>query len=123
MSDATLPPTEGTPVQPMRWPPPGLARIQGDLWVVARKMAIVASVLVVPLLIVLSVPHSPYGLGPLGEAWWLTVTGGQPEPTESGHKKKKRVKKFLYIWKHCAFPSHGACGNGACQDEGEGHLP
>lgn len=73
MSDATLPPTEGTPVQPMRWPPPGLARIQGDLWVVARKMAIVASILVVPLLIVLSVPHSPYGLGPLGEAWWLTL--------------------------------------------------
>lgn len=73
MSDATLPPTEGTPVQPMRWPPPGLARIQGDLWIVARKMAIVASVLVVPLLIVLSVPHSPYGLGPLGEAWWLTL--------------------------------------------------
>lgn len=73
MSDATLPPNEGTPVQPMRWPPPGLARIQGDLWLVARKMAIVASVLVVPLVVVLSVPHSPYGLGPLGEAWWLTL--------------------------------------------------
>lgn len=73
MSDATLPPNEGTPVQPMRWPPPGLARIQGDLWIVARKTAIVASVFVVPLLIVLSVPHSPYGLGPLGEAWWLTL--------------------------------------------------
>ncbi|NNF13711.1 MAG: hypothetical protein HKN72_10820 [Gemmatimonadetes bacterium] len=73
MSDATLPTTEGTPVQPMRWPPPGLARIQGDLWLVARKIAIVASILVVPLLIVLSVPHSPYGLGPLGEAWWLTL--------------------------------------------------
>jgi len=73
MSDATLPPTEETPVQPMRWPPPGLGRIQGDLWLVARKMAVVAMVLVAPLLIVLVLPHSPYGLGPLGEAWWITL--------------------------------------------------
>lgn len=73
MSDKTLPPTEETPVQPMRWPPPGLARIQGDLWLVARKMAVVAAVLVVPLLVVIGLPHSPYGLGPLGEAWWLVL--------------------------------------------------
>lgn len=73
MSDTTLPPTEETPVQPMRWPPPGLGRIQGDLWIVARKMALVGTVLVVPLLIVLTLPHSPYGLGPLGEAWWITL--------------------------------------------------
>lgn len=73
MSDSTLPATEETPVQPMRWPPPGLGRIQGDLWVVARKMAVVATVLVVPLLVVLALPHSQYGLGPLGQAWWLTL--------------------------------------------------
>lgn len=72
-SDTILPPTEETVVQPMRWPPPGLGRIQGDLWIVARKMAVVATVLVVPLLIVLILPHSPYGLGPLGEAWWITL--------------------------------------------------
>lgn len=51
---------------------PGLGRIQDDLWIVARKMAAVAIVLVVPLM-VLTFPQSPYGLGPLGEAWWLTL--------------------------------------------------
>ena len=73
MTDATRPATEETPVSLLRWPPPGLARIQGDLWVVARKMALVAAVLVVPLLITLVLPQSPYGLGPLGEAWWITL--------------------------------------------------
>ncbi|MDX1494691.1 MAG: hypothetical protein R3253_11555 [Longimicrobiales bacterium] len=73
MSDPTVPPTEETPVRPMLWPPPGLARIQGDLWIVARKMAVVATALVVPLLVVIGLPHSPYGLGPLGEAWWLVL--------------------------------------------------
>lgn len=73
MSESTLPSAEGTPLAPLPWPPPGLGRIQGDLWIVARKMAIVAAVLVVPLLTILTFPQSPYGLGPLGEAWWITL--------------------------------------------------
>ncbi len=73
MTDATRPPTEETPVPPLRWPPPGLARIQGDLWIVARKMAMVAAVLVLPLLVTVTLPQSSYGLGPLGEAWWITL--------------------------------------------------
>lgn len=73
MTDATRPPTQETPVPPLRWPPPGLARIQGDLWVVARKMAMVAVVLILPLLVTVTLPQSSYGLGPLGEAWWITL--------------------------------------------------
>lgn len=73
MSESTLPTAAEPMVAPLPWPPPGLGRIQGDLWIVARKMAVVAIVLVVPLLIVLAFPQSPYGLGPLGEAWWITL--------------------------------------------------
>ncbi|MDX1646055.1 MAG: hypothetical protein R3304_02830 [Longimicrobiales bacterium] len=40
---------------------------------VARKMAFVAAILVLPLLVTLTLPQTPYGLGPFGEAWWITL--------------------------------------------------
>jgi hypothetical protein len=57
----------------LSWPPPGLGRIQGDLWVVVRKLALAAVVFVLPLLAMLTVPEREPGLGPLGDAWWVTV--------------------------------------------------
>ncbi len=55
------------------WPPPGLARIQGDLWLVVHKMGLAALILVAPLLAVLCLPQDPTNLGPLGEAWWVVL--------------------------------------------------
>ena len=54
-------------------PPPGLGRIKGDLWIVVRKLGVAAGVFVLPLLALLTVPEQEPGLGPLGDAWWVTV--------------------------------------------------
>ncbi len=57
----------------LAWPPPGLGRIKGDLWIVVRKLGVAAGVFVLPLLALLTVPEQEPGLGPLGDAWWVTV--------------------------------------------------
>jgi hypothetical protein len=64
---------DGTTEELLPWPPPGLARIQGDLWLVVRKLAVTGAVLVVPLLCVLTIPQAESGLGPLGDAWWAII--------------------------------------------------
>jgi len=59
--------------QLLGWPPPGLGRVQGDLWIVLRKMAVAGGVLVLPILFVLTIPQSGSGLGPLGDGWWVLL--------------------------------------------------
>ena len=61
------------PDELLSWPPPGLARIQGDLWIVVRKMGAAGFVLVLPLLFALSLPKAGEGLGPFGDAWWIII--------------------------------------------------
>jgi len=55
------------------WPPPGLARVQGDLWRLARKMVLAGAVLVLPVLLVVTLPQRHPGLGPLGDSWWVLL--------------------------------------------------
>jgi len=64
---------DGTVEELLAWPPPGLARIQGDLWLVVRKFGVTGALLVVPLLAVLTIPQTELGLGPLGNAWWVLI--------------------------------------------------
>lgn len=59
-----------TPALP--WPPPGLGRIQGDAYVVARWLA-GGAVLVLPLLWAVATDQGPWSLGPLGETLWLAA--------------------------------------------------
>lgn len=56
----------------LRWPPPGLERMQGDLWRVAARSALSGGVLVLPLLFVLSRRQDFASQGPLADAWWVT---------------------------------------------------
>lgn len=64
------PPPSPSPLLP--WPPPGLARIQGDAWWIARKLIVGGLILVVPLFLAMA-PRDPFDLGgALGDAWWVT---------------------------------------------------
>ena len=61
----------------LRWPPPGLERLQGDLWNVVRSGTIAALILVFPLLLSISLSQAFWSLGPLGSAWWvILITAG-----------------------------------------------
>lgn len=62
------PDTETSP--PLAWPPPGLARIQGDAYGAARWLA-AGAILILPLLWSLVAPHDPWALSPLGGTLWL----------------------------------------------------
>lgn len=57
----------------LRWPPPGLERLQGDLVRVAVRAALGGGILVVPLLFVLGRDLDFATLGPFADAWWVTV--------------------------------------------------
>lgn len=57
----------------VRWPPPGLERLQGDLVRVAARAALGGGILVVPLLFVLGRDLEFATLGPFADAWWVTV--------------------------------------------------
>lgn len=57
----------------VRWPPPGLERLQGDLVRVAIRAALGGGILVVPLLFVLGRRLDFATLGPFADAWWVTV--------------------------------------------------
>lgn len=56
-----------------RWPPPGLERIQGDLFAVAARAALAGVILVLPLLFVATRDGGFATLGPLADAWWITL--------------------------------------------------
>jgi hypothetical protein len=58
----------------IRWPPPGLERLQGDLARVAGRGALAGAILVLPLLFVIVTAPDFATLGPLGDAWWVTMT-------------------------------------------------
>lgn len=72
---ATDPPDDDTLPDPglLSWPPPGLERMQGDLWMVVRKLLIGGLVLVLPLLWAVAWDQGFWSLGPLGEAWWALL--------------------------------------------------
>lgn len=59
-----------------RWPPPGLERTQGDLFVLAARAALAGVLLVLPLLLVATREPGFATLGPLADAWWLTIVLG-----------------------------------------------
>mgnify|MGYP004217282853 CR=1 FL=1 len=57
----------------VRWPPPGLERLQGDVWNVVRSGTLAALILVFPLLLSISLRQDFWSLGPLSIAWWVIL--------------------------------------------------
>jgi len=57
----------------IRWPPPGLERLQGDAWLVVRSAALASLILVLPLLLMITAAEGFATLGPLGGAWWVIL--------------------------------------------------
>lgn len=55
------------------WPPPGLERLQGDLWRIAGRGALAGGLLVAPLLLVVARTRDLTSLGPFADAWWVTL--------------------------------------------------
>lgn len=62
--------------EPIRWPPPGLERMQGDLAVLASRAALAGMLLVAPLLGVVGVAQDRGAFGPLADAWWVLIALG-----------------------------------------------
>lgn len=58
---------------PLRWPPPGLERLQGDLWRVAARGALAGGILVLPMLFAAGRRPGFASLGPFADAWWVTL--------------------------------------------------
>ena len=108
------PPAE--PSRPLlRWPPPGLERVQGDVWQVVRAGTLAALILVFPLLLVVSIEQEFWSLGPLGNAWWvilITMGVGAGLVLEALFglvrllRRTSRALKRGYTWKMVA---HVAC--------------
>ncbi|MEX2466263.1 MAG: hypothetical protein WD995_05100 [Gemmatimonadota bacterium] len=59
--------------QEFRWPPPGLDRMQGDLWKIVVRLGLAGVFLVLPLLFVTTYPQDLATLGPFADAWWVTL--------------------------------------------------
>lgn len=57
----------------LRWPPPGLERMQGDLWTVVVRSGLAGIFLVLPLLFATTYPQDLATLGPFADAWWVPV--------------------------------------------------
>ncbi len=57
----------------IRWPPPGLERLQGDLWRVAARGALSGGILVLPLVFVATRSQDFSSLGPFADAWWIAL--------------------------------------------------
>lgn len=75
MKDAVPPDSDRvvTNAPSIRWPPPGLERLQGDLVRVAIRAALGSGILVLPLLFVLGRNLDFATLGPFADAWWVTL--------------------------------------------------
>jgi hypothetical protein len=73
MTERPADPADEPPEDLLPWPPPGLARIQGDLWIAVRKMGAAGFVLVAPLMVALTLPDAGEGMGPFGDAWWIVI--------------------------------------------------
>lgn len=57
----------------VRWPPPELARLQGELWRVIAVGALGALILVGPLLWAVATEREFWSLGAFGQAWWMVL--------------------------------------------------
>lgn len=55
------------------WPPPDLARIQGELWGMIGVGGLGALILVTPLLWAVATEHPFWSLGAFGESWWVPL--------------------------------------------------
>lgn len=66
-------PPESGPKDFLPWPPPGLERLQGDLWMVIRQISLGGAVLVIPLLVAVATEQEFWSLGPFGENWWILL--------------------------------------------------
>jgi hypothetical protein len=55
------------------WPPPGLERIQGDIWGVLGHLAAGGVLFTLPLLVSLTVRQDFWSLGVFGDAWWILL--------------------------------------------------
>lgn len=69
---ASDPPADGNESL-VSWPPPDLARIQGELWGTIGIGGLGAVILVLPLLWAVATEHEFWSLGPFGESWWVPV--------------------------------------------------
>jgi hypothetical protein len=58
---------------PLRWPPPGLERMQGDLYVIAARAALAGALLVLPMLFVVAREQDFATFGPFADAWWVPI--------------------------------------------------
>lgn len=70
-SPAPRPPVGDAPVAP--WPPPDLARIQGELWEIVRIGTLGSLILVLPLLWMVATEQEFWSLGPFGRSAWVPV--------------------------------------------------
>ena len=59
----------------LSWPPPGLARIQGDMYGTAQWLG-AGAFLILPLLWAVVADQSPWELGPLGDTLWVAFVLG-----------------------------------------------
>lgn len=64
------------PARTLRWPPPGLERMQGDLGHIAGRFALAGGLLVLPMLFVVAREQRFATLGPFADAWWVTIILG-----------------------------------------------
>lgn len=71
--DDRSPDAGATPPVPVKWPPPGLERTQGDLLVIAVRGALAGASLVLPMLFVAAREYDFTTLGPFADAWWVTI--------------------------------------------------
>ncbi|MBW1881748.1 MAG: hypothetical protein JRJ84_25600, partial [Deltaproteobacteria bacterium] len=55
------------------WPPPGLERIQGDLWNVIERLGIGGAILSFPLLTTLTLQGDPWRPSIFGDSWWILL--------------------------------------------------
>lgn len=57
----------------LAWPPPGLERMQGDLWGITLRGVLAGAILVLPMLFVVARRGDPMSHGPLGAGWWVIL--------------------------------------------------
>lgn len=60
----------------IRWPPPGLERLQGDFAVLALRAGLAGLLLVFPLLVIIGLAEDRVAFGPLADAWWVLIALG-----------------------------------------------
>lgn len=104
-SGSTQPPT---PRSSLAWPPPGLERIQGDLWNTAGRLLLGGLVFSLPIILSIGPDPGFGGSGLFGDAWWVlwgVWFGGGLVFAVGAHslerllKRAKKATKEGYGWK------------------------